>query len=125
MDDESVFEDSSFPSKVTDLSTPPKSVSIAGTNGLMVKFGFMHGTEKAEMLIYAFNHNGVAYTLAYEAIGDQIISTYGAIEKVITPSLSLVGNRETAGPLVSPSPSASGSASPSASASGSSSSSST
>ncbi|HEY6378877.1 MAG TPA: hypothetical protein VI316_06835, partial [Candidatus Dormibacteraeota bacterium] len=94
--DESVFEDTGFPQTVNDLPSPPKYASLAATNGLVTTFPFKHGTDNAQMTIYAFNHFGVSYTLSFEVIGDATIKESAGLTQTIATSLSMINNHETA-----------------------------
>lgn len=112
-DDESVLQDAGYPSAVPTGNGRPTSVTVGGVSGLRLQFDYTHAGEDAQAVIYVFNHNGVSYTIAFQAVTKGIITTYSDIEKTIVGSVTFTTS-ETAAPA----PSASASAQPTASSTG-------
>lgn len=100
-DDQSTFQDNGFPEKVTtgDIT----KVKVGGVDALRWQFDYKHANDAAQEVIYAFNHNGVGYTLTFQALGAEEIKIYAALEKHMVDSFSFAGNKETAAPSASPS----------------------
>ena len=101
-DDKSTFQDNDFPDTV-DMSKVTK-VKVGGNDALRWQFTYKHANDAAEEAFYAFLHNGVSYTISFEALGQGIIDSYGPIEKKIIDSMDFSGNKETPAPAASPSP---------------------
>lgn len=97
-------------------AVPPKATctKVGGVPSAEVKVPFLNSGAKSEIIMYAFIHGGLGYTLTFVASGTDNVTTMEQIAQKTAGSFKFVASTSTASPN-SASASASAAASPSAS----------
>ena len=81
------------------------STKIAGQDAQKLSFDYTETGDPTEILMYAFLHNGVGYTVTFRAAGKDTIASYREIADHIVSTLNFAKSETPPPPTPGPSPS--------------------
>jgi len=110
--DESGLNSTCFPAQ----PPPATNTTVGGQKAKRIVLHYSSTGAKVQITMVAFMHQGVGYTISYDALGEGSFELSNAIVERVDQSVKFVGNEPSPSPGSSPTPSPSPSPSPSSSA---------